>query len=211
MHSGSTAVTASGSRSGGVVETRRRILEAAARVFARDGFRGATTREIAREAGVNEVTLFRHFRSRNDLLRDVLCRPLEEVLVDPADEILWVTDLRAAVQKFVENYYALLLDKEALVRAYHAESKMLSPEIREILAERIGPVRNKFIERLKHAQQAGLIRPSVNLISAADLLRDALHSAMLRYTGCVTVSWNALPTHLEAIVDIYVAGIRNPS
>ena len=211
MHSDSTTVAASGSRSAGVLETRRRILEAAARVFARDGFHGATTRDIAREAQVNEVTLFRHFHSRGDLLRAVLCRPLEQVLVDPADEVLWVTDLRSAVQKFVENYYALLVDKEALVRAYHAESKTISPEIREILVERIGPVRNKLIERLEHARQAGLVRPNVNLVSAADLLRDALHSAMLRYTGCVTVPWNELPIHLETIVDIYVTGIRNPS
>jgi AcrR family transcriptional regulator len=210
MHSNSTAA-APGSRSAGVLETRRRILEAAARVFARDGFHGATTRDIAREAQVNEVTLFRHFHSRGDLLRAVLCRPLEQVLVDPADEVLWITNLRAAVQKFVENYYALLLDKETLVRAYHAESKTISPEIREILAERIGPVRNKLIERLEHARQAGLVRPDVNLVSAADLLRDALHTAMLRYTGCVTVPWSELPVHLETIVDIYVTGIRNPS
>jgi AcrR family transcriptional regulator len=211
MHSNPTTVAVPGSRSAGVLETRRRILEAAARVFARDGFHGATTRDIAREAQVNEVTLFRHFHSRGDLLRAVLCRPLEQVLVDPADEVLWVTDLRSAVQKFVENYYALLVDKEALVRAYHAESKTISPEIREILVERIGPVRNKLIERLEHARQAGLVRPNVNLVSAADLLRDALHSAMLRYTGCVTVPWNELPIHLETIVDIYVTGIRNPS
>ena len=38
--------------------TRQRLLDAAARVFARSGLEGATTREIAREAKVNEVTLF---------------------------------------------------------------------------------------------------------------------------------------------------------
>src|ERR1700731_1872310 len=56
---------------------RQRILDAPERVFSRDGFQGATTREIAREAGVNEVTLFRHFRTRDDLLRDtILCRSM---------------------------------------------------------------------------------------------------------------------------------------
>jgi AcrR family transcriptional regulator len=34
--------------------TKKRILAAAALVFSTDGFQGATTREIAREAGVNE-------------------------------------------------------------------------------------------------------------------------------------------------------------
>jgi AcrR family transcriptional regulator len=45
--------------SGGSADlTKKRILAAAELVFSRDGFQGATTREIARQAGVNEVTLF---------------------------------------------------------------------------------------------------------------------------------------------------------
>jgi AcrR family transcriptional regulator len=53
-------------------EIRHRILEAAARVYAQYGFRGATTRLIATEAGVNEVTLFRTFGSKARLLQEML-------------------------------------------------------------------------------------------------------------------------------------------
>lgn len=49
-------------------DTRDRILAAASRVFGSEGFRGATTRQIATEAGVNEVTLFRHFSTKEELL-----------------------------------------------------------------------------------------------------------------------------------------------
>lgn len=52
--------------------SRERILEAAARVYAKHGFRGATTRLIATEAGVNEVTLFRTFGSKGALMEAVL-------------------------------------------------------------------------------------------------------------------------------------------
>src|SRR3954465_12962692 len=52
--------------------SRERILEAAGRVYARHGFRGATTRLIANEAGVNEVTLFRTFGSKSALMECVL-------------------------------------------------------------------------------------------------------------------------------------------
>lgn len=52
--------------------SRERILEAASRVYAKNGFRGATTRLIAIEAGVNEVTLFRTFGSKGALLEAVL-------------------------------------------------------------------------------------------------------------------------------------------
>lgn len=55
------------SRSGGH-SARQRILDAAREVFAQHGSIGATTRRIAEAAGVNEVTLFRHFGSKEALL-----------------------------------------------------------------------------------------------------------------------------------------------
>ena len=51
---------------------RQLLLFAAARVFARDGLEGATTRAISREAGVNEVTLFRHFGTKEHLIEAVV-------------------------------------------------------------------------------------------------------------------------------------------
>src|SRR5690242_12225089 len=78
------------------MDTRERILQAAARVYAQHGFRGATTRLIAIEAGVNEVTLFRTFGSKSALLEAVLEqyskddtaeRTLLEEPVDPVAEL----------------------------------------------------------------------------------------------------------------------------
>ena len=52
--------------------TRTHILDAAAKVFAEHGFRGATTRLIADAAKVNEVTLFRLFGSKDALLGEAI-------------------------------------------------------------------------------------------------------------------------------------------
>jgi len=49
-------------------DTRSRIILAAREVIARKGKRGATTREIAEVAGVNEATLFRHFGTKESLI-----------------------------------------------------------------------------------------------------------------------------------------------
>lgn len=54
------------------MEIRDRILDAARRVYAQHGFRGATTRLIAIEAGVNEVSLFRTFGSKAALFQDLM-------------------------------------------------------------------------------------------------------------------------------------------
>src|SRR5437764_5985585 len=90
------------------MDIRGRILDAAKKVYAQHGFRGATTRLIAAEAGVNEVTLFRTFGSKGALLEAVLeandhcgpVDPLPDVPVHPESELTdWVSahleDVRA--------------------------------------------------------------------------------------------------------------------
>jgi AcrR family transcriptional regulator len=46
---------------------RQAVLDTACRVFSRLSYRGATTAEIAREAGISEPILYRHFGSKRDL------------------------------------------------------------------------------------------------------------------------------------------------
>ena len=56
------------------MNVRDQLLDAAVRVYAEAGYRGATTRRIAFEAGVNEITLFRHFGSKDALIREAVAR-----------------------------------------------------------------------------------------------------------------------------------------
>ena len=61
------------------MDVREQLLEAAVKVFANAGFRGATTRRIAQEAGVNEVTLFRQFGSKEGLIIEAVLRSVERL------------------------------------------------------------------------------------------------------------------------------------
>ena len=62
-------------------DTRQRILDAAERVFADQGYAGASLREITSAAGVNIAAVNYHFGSKEELLREVLGR-----IVRPANE-----------------------------------------------------------------------------------------------------------------------------
>jgi AcrR family transcriptional regulator len=78
-------------------DSRERIIEAAARVYAQYGFRGATTRLIAQEAGVNEVTLFRLFGSKAQLFDELLRKQLHTSTVpllpkEPGDPEVEITE-----------------------------------------------------------------------------------------------------------------------
>jgi AcrR family transcriptional regulator len=91
------------------MDTRERILQAAARVYAQHGFRGATTRLIAIEAGVNEVSLFRTFGSKAALFEAMMqshaaSLPVPELPAEPLDpqaELTpWCTALLAHMREW---------------------------------------------------------------------------------------------------------------
>lgn len=78
------------------MDVREALLRAAIKVFAETGSRGATTRRIAQQANVNEVTLFRHFKSKDDLLNEAVqffaaqltTRTLPDNPIDPRTELV---------------------------------------------------------------------------------------------------------------------------
>src|SRR5256885_16158273 len=53
-------------------DRRQQILQVAGQLFARQGFNGTTTRQIADKAHVNEAIIFRHFPTKDDLYWGVL-------------------------------------------------------------------------------------------------------------------------------------------
>jgi AcrR family transcriptional regulator len=59
-------------------KTRIKILEAAIRLFAENGFNGTTTKQIAEEAGVNEALIFRYFSTKRELYGAIIERKIEE-------------------------------------------------------------------------------------------------------------------------------------
>jgi AcrR family transcriptional regulator len=50
---------------------RAEILEAAERIFIRDGYQGATIRKIAEEVGVSSTALYMHFRDKDEILLEI--------------------------------------------------------------------------------------------------------------------------------------------
>src|SRR6185369_16070644 len=114
--------------------TRRRLLDAATETLNRVGIQGATTREIARRAGVNEVTLFRHFKSKEQLLGAVLQRGLaaEAAILD--EHSSWKENLRESMEKYARHYYSHLEKKKGIARAFLAEAQILPNSMQTMIA-----------------------------------------------------------------------------
>jgi len=68
-------------------QTRERLIEAAARVFARKGFAGTSVDEVAEAAGVTKGAVYSNFDSKEDLVRAVLDERLERRLREIPDSV----------------------------------------------------------------------------------------------------------------------------
>lgn len=63
-------------------DTRTRILKLALKLFARNGYDGTTTRELAEHAKVAEGKLFRHFANKKAILVEIAAQGWIEILTD---------------------------------------------------------------------------------------------------------------------------------
>ncbi|PLZ54327.1 TetR/AcrR family transcriptional regulator, partial [Fischerella thermalis] len=79
-------------------QTRGRILQAARRLFASQGFDGTTTRDLAQAAGVAEGTLFRHFPNKKAILVEVATAGWVEILTDLLTELSEMGSYKAVAQ-----------------------------------------------------------------------------------------------------------------
>lgn len=67
---------------GKMTQKQFKIIEAAIEVFAEKGYAGSSTSEIAQKAGVAEGTIFRHYKTKKDLLLSIVS-PMMSKLIAP--------------------------------------------------------------------------------------------------------------------------------
>ncbi|HEU4700155.1 MAG TPA: helix-turn-helix domain-containing protein [Gemmatimonadales bacterium] len=153
------------------MEIRDRLLDAAVRLYAESGFRGATTRRIALAAGVNEITLFRHFGSKAALIQEAIQRagllgrdvPLPDEPGEPREELL----------AWSREHLARLRERRTLVRTCMAEveehPEMVPPEGSS--PARAAQALCRYVERLRAQGRAAA---DFDPAAAAAMLMGAL-------------------------------------
>ncbi|WP_221091295.1 TetR/AcrR family transcriptional regulator [Deinococcus aquaedulcis] len=130
---------------------RERLLDATIEVMAQEGFGRATTRSISTQAGVAEVTLFRLFKTKANLIVEVfltLTNGYQEAALSPTGH------LEADLQRVAEQYHRLARRHRRLILrllpevAYHAALHKASAPLRQKL---LHSLRSLFL----HYQAAG--------------------------------------------------------
>jgi AcrR family transcriptional regulator len=89
-------------------QRRLAIVQAATKVFAENGFHGTTTRKLAKEAGVSEALLYKHFPSKESLFGAMLKTGTKETVLTEFKRILALeasTSTLVMMVHFMISYY----------------------------------------------------------------------------------------------------------
>jgi AcrR family transcriptional regulator len=194
--------------SSSVDQTRKKLIDAAGVVLSKRGIQGATTREIAHVADVNEVTLFRHFKSKEHLISAVIDKGIASEIELMDQHSSWKEDLRRSVLDYARHYYDHLEHKEAFARALIAEARTLPQSTQKVLCDAVLPVRKRLISIFEDAQQACVVRRELNAEQALDVLRNALYAGMLRNTAGYLPRSYSTQEYIDTVVEIFVRGVE---
>jgi AcrR family transcriptional regulator len=188
-------------------QTRSRLLEAATEVFATAGIIGATTREIARVAKVNEVTLFRHFQNKEQLLAAVIQQAIAKQTASLAHPEEWLGDLRVDLQRYAWLFNNMLEENEDMIRTFIGEAKRHPEAARQILHEAARDLYETLIAYLRQGQENGSVREEVDVPASIDIFTGILLSGMLRRSAISTPRAYSRESYIEMCVDLFVRGI----
>jgi AcrR family transcriptional regulator len=188
-------------------ETQARILKAAQRLFARNGYDGTTTRELAQAAGVAEGTLFRHFENKKAILIEVATQGWVELLTDLLTELSEMGSYKAIAQ--VMRKRMLHLHENAdMLRVCFMEAQF-HPDLRErIQAEVIVKMTDVAEAFFQTAMDRGIYRPMNPRIVAQVFLGMFTVAGFSRDTIMKEGSSpKAMQEMAEGLADIFLHGV----
>lgn len=151
------------------------MFDAALSVLAQRGYAGATTRRIAEAAGINEVTLFRRFGDK----RQLILAAIHATIARLADDGLVATgDLEADLVRVVEYYSDLYQRRDGLVGTLLLEGAR-DPDVAALIKEPLGAM-SRIAEIFAAYQQSGLMVEEPTEFAVQALLAPLLVMTVMR-------------------------------
>jgi len=193
-------------------DRRRQLLRVAVESFARNGFSGTKTKDIAAAAGVSEAILFRHFASKEDLYHAILDEKeaalggerwfveMNELAERRDDRGLFLLVVRQLIRSFREDaaFHRLLLYASL-------EGHLLA----DLFHERFGLPMGDFLSRyIVLRQSEGAFRKCDGEVAAMFVIGSTIHYAMARHVLGAKNFCAAEEIIVEELVDLILGGLE---
>jgi len=183
---------------------RDQLLDAAARLYAEAGYRGATTRRIAGQAGVNEVTLFRHFGSKDALIREAIARAGQSAVTEPLPQS--PRDPSREVRDWAKAHIAELRERRSLIRTCMGEIEE-HPGIFSEPNSSPAVAAKALRHYLRRLREAGLAKAQFDEAAASAMLMGALFADAIGRDIMPDLYRNEPEQALEEYVRLFLRSI----
>jgi AcrR family transcriptional regulator len=177
------AAPASATRRMAADDRRRQLIETAVRLFARTGFSGTTTREIAHAAGVNEALIFRFFPHKDDLYAAILEHKSAEARTDALVDDLSAAAAAGDVERVIRTVVTHVVehsqrDPQFLRLMLHSslEDHSFAREYRE---RHLAPLRRFLVGFVVEEQRQGRFRAGDPEALARAILAVPIHHVLV--------------------------------
>jgi AcrR family transcriptional regulator len=190
-------------------ERRRKIVQAAMYVFSRSGFSGATTRKIAKKAGISEAMIYSHFKDKEDLYSAIIDQKMQESepLYYPLDAMRKKDDERV-FETIVSNFMQRYSEDTTFLRLL-LFSALEGHELAGMFVA--GPVRRFFeflAEYMRDRIDEGAFKPVHPEIASRCLVGMVHYFVLLKKIyGDETLQSIELNETIETMINIFCRGI----
>lgn len=135
----------------------RRILQAATKIFAQNGFYSSRVADIAREAGVASGTIYLYFSNKEDLIISIFQEAVRDLLTH-LQEMEGQLTVQERLKNIIEQHLLRMENNHQLARVFQIELRQANPHIGEGIG---APLKEYFLylERiLEQGKKEGLFR-----------------------------------------------------
>jgi AcrR family transcriptional regulator len=145
-------------------ERRQALIDTAIRLFSEGSYRGTTTSEIARAAGISEPILYRHFTSKRELYLAALDHVWGKARASWEHALATTPDVRAAMETMGRGHVTVRDCKfqmaELWVQALGEAAE--DPELRKHLRRHMREVHDFIADVIRRGQTEGVLHPERN-------------------------------------------------
>ncbi len=178
IHSGGLAISSPGPK-----DKRRRIHDAAVKVFAEKGFYNARVSDIAKEAGVADGTIYLYFKNKDDLLISLFEDRMEEIIANFKASLVGIDTPEAQLQRFITLHLKMVADQPRLAEVLTVELRQSSKFMHEYRAPGFREYLGLLEDIIAAGQGSGLFDPSLHPTLLKRVIFGALDEVSLHWVS----------------------------
>jgi TetR/AcrR family transcriptional regulator, fatty acid metabolism regulator protein len=189
---------------------RERILDAAIKVFAAEGFYNAKVSQIAHEAGVADGTIYLYFKSKDDLLINLFEDRMERVNANLREAIETESTAVARLRRIVKLHLELVEQNRDMAEVISVELRQSSKFIREYSNPKFAEFLRTIAGAVVEGQRTGELRTGIDPYLFARALFGALDEIALAWLVKHPGSKASieLPRAAEQLGDLFIDGLK---